>query len=57
MRYTGYTIPLYATVCDKEMEKKVIDQKEYLRKYLSSGNDEDKKKKKKKKKLKVGPQT
>ncbi|XP_031847694.1 uncharacterized protein LOC116433597 isoform X2 [Nomia melanderi] len=31
------------------MEKKVIDQKEYLKKYLSSGTGDDKKKKKKKK--------
>ncbi|XP_076237579.1 uncharacterized protein LOC143181180 [Calliopsis andreniformis] len=39
-----------------KMERKVIDQKEYLKKYLSSGNSDDKKKKKKKK-LKVGAKT
>lgn len=36
-----------------EMEKKIINQKEYLKKYLSSGDGDDKKKKKKKK-MKVG---
>lgn len=36
------------------MEKKVINQKEYLKKYLSSGDD---KKKKKKKKTKLGAKT
>ncbi|CAD1479760.1 unnamed protein product, partial [Heterotrigona itama] len=36
------------------MERKVIDQKEYLKKYLSSGDD---KKKKKKKKTKLGAKT
>nr|XP_003701712.1 PREDICTED: BUD13 homolog isoform X1 [Megachile rotundata]XP_012136849.1 PREDICTED: BUD13 homolog isoform X1 [Megachile rotundata]XP_012136850.1 PREDICTED: BUD13 homolog isoform X1 [Megachile rotundata] len=38
------------------MEKKFADQKEYLKKYLSSGDGEDKKKKKKKK-MKVGAKT
>lgn len=38
------------------MEKKVIDQKEYLKKYLSSGDGDDKKKKKKKK-MKLGAKT
>lgn len=39
------------------MENKTINQKEYLKKYISSGNDDDKKKKKKKKKHKVGTKT
>lgn len=38
------------------MEKKIIDQKEYLKKYLSSGDGDDKKKKKKKK-MKLGAKT
>ncbi|CAK9803820.1 BUD13 homolog [Anthophora quadrimaculata] len=38
------------------MEKKIVDQKEYLKKYLSSGGSDDKKKKKKKK-MKVGAAT
>ncbi|XP_006623138.1 BUD13 homolog [Apis dorsata] len=38
------------------MEKKIIDQKEYLKKYLSSGDCDDKKKKKKKK-MKLGAKT
>ncbi|XP_017763960.1 PREDICTED: BUD13 homolog [Eufriesea mexicana] len=38
------------------MEKKVINQKEYLKKYLSSGDGDDKKKKKKKK-MKSGAKT
>ena len=38
------------------MEKKFVDQKEYLKKYLSSGDGDDKKKKKKKK-MKLGTKT
>ncbi|CAK9826402.1 BUD13 homolog [Anthophora retusa] len=38
------------------MEKKIVDQKEYLKKYLSSGGSDDKKKKKKKR-MKVGAAT
>ncbi|XP_033334419.2 uncharacterized protein LOC117225190 isoform X2 [Megalopta genalis] len=38
------------------MEKKMIDQKAYLKKYLSSGNGDDKKKRKKKR-LNVGAKT
>ncbi|CAL7948335.1 unnamed protein product [Xylocopa violacea] len=38
------------------MEKKVINQKEYLKKYLASGHGDDKKKKKKKK-MKLGTRT
>ncbi|KAG7198667.1 hypothetical protein KM043_006022 [Ampulex compressa] len=38
------------------MEKKVVDQREYLRRYLSSGDGEDRKKRKKKK-AKVGAKT
>jgi len=38
------------------MENKIIDQKEYLKKYMSLGNT-DEKKKKKKKKSKTGAKT
>ncbi|XP_078032991.1 uncharacterized protein LOC144467882 [Augochlora pura] len=38
------------------MEKKVVDQKAYLKKYLSSGNGDDRKKRKKKR-LNVGAKT
>ncbi|KOC67324.1 BUD13 like protein [Habropoda laboriosa] len=38
------------------MEKKIVDQKEYLKKYLASGGTDDKKKKKKKK-MKMGART
>lgn len=39
------------------MENKIVNQKEYLKKYTSLGDDDEKKKKKKKKKHKMGVKT